>query len=151
MSEVLERLYSPMIREHANQPRNRGRLRDANRRASARNPLCGDCVSVYLRVDEGVIQEAAFESFGCALCRASASLLTEAVRGSHVELVVRLAVAVERMLTDRESGGQELLGDDLIGLACVRGFPSRVNCVLLPWWAALEALGQPQATGQPGR
>lgn len=81
MADDLDRLYSPVIRDHVNQPRNRQRLPQANRRAAGKNPLCGDCVTVQLRVEGDAIREAAFEAFGCALCRASASLLTEAVRG----------------------------------------------------------------------
>ncbi len=142
MSEDLERLYSPTIREHANQPRNRRRLPDANRRASGKNPLCGDCVTVYLRLEAEVVQEAAFESFGCALCRASASLMTAALKGATRETATRLAAGVERALTGRETGDEAPLGDDLAELTAARAFPSRVNCVLLPWRAALQAIQQ---------
>jgi nitrogen fixation NifU-like protein len=131
-------LYSPVIRAHSEQPRNRGRLAGANRRASGRNPLCGDCVTVWLRVEGERVSEAAFESFGCALMRASASLLTEALKGRRVEAVPGFVAAVERLV--REAGRGE---GELSALAGVASFPARIPCVLLPWRTALEALQSP--------
>ncbi|MBK9140565.1 MAG: iron-sulfur cluster assembly scaffold protein [Verrucomicrobia bacterium] len=96
MTYDIAKLYSPVIRDHANRPRNCGRLSSANLRASSKNPLCGDCITVYLRVEDGIVREASFESFGCALCRASASLLTEVVRGLDWQSVRELSKAVEQ-------------------------------------------------------
>ncbi len=138
MNEDVAKLYAPVIREHANQPRNCHRLGDANRRAWSKNPLCGDCVTIYLRVGGEFIQEAAFESFGCALCRASASLLTEAVKGLRLEEASELVRAVEIMVADGKASS--LCEGDLLALSAVHEFPARTNCALLPWRTALEAL-----------
>lgn len=143
MAGELDQLYSPVIREHANRPRHRGRLAGANRRASAKNPLCGDWVAVYLRVEGGVVQEAGFESFGCALCRASASLLTEAVRGRSVGAVRELVDWIETLVGEGRADGDG--AEELRVLAAVRGAPARIRCVLLPWRTLAAAMGEPGA------
>jgi len=141
MNEDVAKLYSPVIREHANQPRNCHRLGDANRCAWSKNPLCGDCVTIYLRVQGGMIQEAAFESFGCALCRASASLLTEAVKGLCAVEASELVMAVETMVAEGDSS--VCREGELAALVGVHEFPGRIKCVLLPWRTLLDAV-QPE-------
>ena len=139
MTEDIAKLYSAVIRDHANQPRNSGRLLSANLRASSKNPLCGDCITVYLRIEGGIVQEASFESFGCALCRASASLLSEAVRGLAWQGVCQLGRAVEAMASQGTTSN--LCQGELLALGGVHPFPARIPCVLLPWRTVLEALG----------
>jgi nitrogen fixation NifU-like protein len=144
MNEDVSRLYTTVIRKHANQPRNCHRLTEANRRAWSKNPLCGDCVTIHLRVESGVIRAAAFESFGCALCRASASLLTEAVKGLRLEEASELVKAVETMVAEGDSGACR--EGELTGLAGVHEFPGRIKCVLLPWRTLAEAV-RPEPSG----
>ncbi|MBK9140576.1 MAG: iron-sulfur cluster assembly scaffold protein [Verrucomicrobia bacterium] len=108
-------------------------------RASSKNPLCGDCITVYLRVEDGIVREASFESFGCALCRASASLLTEVVRGLDWQSVRELSKAVEAMATKADINASSVCQGELLALGGVHPFPARIPCVLLPWRTVLEA------------
>ncbi|OQC68457.1 MAG: NifU-like protein [Verrucomicrobia bacterium ADurb.Bin006] len=137
MTEDIAKLYSPVIRDHANQPRNCRRLLSANFRASSKNPLCGDCITVFLRVEDGIVREVSFESFGCALCRASASLLSEAAQGLTWQGVCELGRAVEAMATQGRTSS--LCQGELLALGGVHPFPARIPCVLLPWQTVLEA------------
>lgn len=137
MTEDISKLYSPVVRDHANQPRNCHRLLNANLRASSKNSLCGDCVTLYFQIEDGKVQEVSFESFGCALCRASASLLTETLRGLPWEKGLELCHAVEEMLAEAKTSN--LCEGELSALVGVREFPARIPCVLLPWKTLLKA------------
>lgn len=138
MNGDIANLYGPVIREHANQPRNCGKLAGANRRGWSKNPLCGDCVTIHLRVEQETIREASFESFGCALCRASASLLTEAVRGKTTVDALNLVQEIEQLVGKGLTS--ELCFSDLHALGSVREFPARIRCVLLPWETLRETI-----------
>jgi nitrogen fixation NifU-like protein len=133
MSELRE-LYQTTILDHNRRPRNFRVLDDANREADGYNPLCGDKVHVYLRVEDGVVREAAFQGAGCAISTASASLMTEAVRGRPVEEVLRLFDVFHELVTGDPTGEPELDGlGKLAVFAGVREFPVRVKCASLPW------------------
>ena len=124
-------LYQAVILDHNRQPRN-FRALDAGRKAEGDNPLCGDHVVVYLRVDEGIITEATFQGFGCAIARASASLMTDSVRGKTLAEADELFQRVQRLVTSPPGAPVEDLGP-LSTLAGVRQFPVRVKCATLPW------------------
>ena len=142
----LRNLYQEVIFDHNRHPRNFGKLEGSNREAKGYNPLCGDEVMVYLKVDEGVIVDAAFEGIGCAISTASASLMTEALKGTTVAQAQQLSEDFHDMVagsgSDRELGKLEVLSG-------VREFPVRVKCATLPWHtlnAALKSSKEPVTT-----
>jgi nitrogen fixation protein NifU and related proteins len=148
MSDLRE-LYQEVILDHNKRPRNFGPLADANRRAEGRNPLCGDHLSVQVDVKDGVIENVAFEGAGCAISRASASLMTDAVKGKSVEEAERMFAEFRRMVTsDVDEAVEESLGK--LAVFCgVREFPARVKCASLAWHtlhAALEASNDTAST-----
>lgn len=144
----LQELYQEVIVDHNRRPRNFGRLDDANRRAEGYNPLCGDRLTLFLRVDDDdVVQDAAFEGEGCAISVASASLMTDYLKGRRIDEVQRTFATFQEMVTAR--GGEsppESLGK-LAVLGGVRAYPSRVKCATLCWHAMQSALrGEEAAT-----
>lgn len=146
MSGDLRDLYQEVILDHNRRPRNFGVLPDANRTAEGNNPLCGDRVTVYLRVDDDRVREVSFEGSGCAISTASASLMTEALRGKTVAEVHELFHGFHDMVT--RGSDSEALGK-LAVFAGVREFPVRVKCATLAWHtleAALKRHEQPVST-----
>lgn len=142
----LRELYQETILDHYRQPRNLGRLADANRTAEGYNPLCGDKVTLYLKVEDGVIRDARFEGSGCAIATASASLMTESIKGKREDEALQLLQNIHGMVT----GGSKT-GDvgKLEVMAGVHEFPQRVKCATLAWHtmkAALENAGEPVTT-----
>lgn len=137
----LGELYQQLIIDHNRNPRNFGPLEDANRTASGDNPLCGDRIRVYLRVANGIIEEARFEGNGCAISQASASLMTTAVRGKSPADALALFQAFHRMVTSPPTVAAEAkaLGK-LAAFAGVRTFPARVKCANLAWHTLRAAL-----------
>jgi nitrogen fixation NifU-like protein len=140
MSELRE-LYQSVILDHNKSPRNRGALPGANRRAEGHNPLCGDHVIVYARVDGDRVEAAGFEGNGCAISTASASLMTEAVRGRSGAEVKQLFEDFHGLVTSDPTREPEIgeLGK-LAVFAGVREFPLRVKCATLCWHALRAAL-----------
>lgn len=145
MNELRE-LYQEVIFDHYRQPRNYGPLPSANHSADGYNPLCGDKVKVSLRVENGVIRDAHFEGSGCAISTASASLMTESLKGKREAEALRMLDDFHRMVT----GGAVVGGlGKLEALAGVREFPQRVKCATLAWHtlqAALENRHEPVTT-----
>jgi nitrogen fixation NifU-like protein len=142
----LRELYQETIFDHYRRPRNYGRLADANRTAEGYNPLCGDKVTLYLKVEDGVIRDASFEGSGCAIATASASLMTESIKGKREDEALRLLERVHGMVTTGAMSGD--LGK-LEVLAGVHEFPLRVKCATLAWHtmkAALENVAEPVTT-----
>ncbi|HET6305126.1 MAG TPA: SUF system NifU family Fe-S cluster assembly protein [Myxococcota bacterium] len=141
MSELRE-LYQTMILDHYKRPRNRGRPEAADRRAAGDNPLCGDKVTVFARVKDGVVTDVGFEGSGCAISTASASLMTESVKGRRVEEVAKLFDRFHEVVTGASEPGSDL--GKLTVFVGVREFPMRVKCATLAWHtlrAALEGGG----------
>lgn len=142
----LRDLYQQVIFDHYRKPRNYGPLPHANRRAQGFNPLCGDKVTVYLDVESGAIRDVHFEGSGCAICTASASLMTETLKGRTPDEAEQLMEHFHAMVTGQ--GTNEGLGK-LEVLAGVREFPQRIKCATLAWHtmkAALENAAQPVTT-----
>jgi nitrogen fixation protein NifU and related proteins len=138
----LSDLYQEVILDHNRSPRNYGSLADANRTADGYNPLCGDRLKLYVRVDGDRIAAIAFEGSGCAISKASASLMTDAVKGLTVGEAGILFDRVHAMLTappDEPPAGADL--GKLAVLSGVRRFPIRVKCASLAWHTLKAALG----------
>jgi len=136
MNELRD-LYQEVIFDHYRSPRNYGPLPSANRDAEGHNPLCGDHVKLHLQVEDGVIRAVHFEGSGCAISTASASLMTEVLKGKSEEEAMRLMDAFQQLVTG--AGEPEGLGK-LQALAGVREFPSRVKCATLAWHTLQAAL-----------
>jgi len=134
-------LYQEVILDHNRKPRNWGRLADANRQAEGLNPLCGDHIWVDLRVEADRIAAIGFEGQSCAICKASASMMTHAVKGKSVAEVEVLGQEFREMTTGKldPAGGGHHLGR-LTVFSGVRDLPTRVKCAVLPWHTLHSAL-----------
>ncbi len=148
MTSDLRDLYQEVIFDHYKRPRNNRALEEANHHAQGHNPLCGDKVTIYVKVDDGVIQDVAFEGSGCAIATASASMMTEALKGRKLEDVEKLFHGFHDMVTSPPDAESPPLGK-LDALRGVREFPARVKCATLAWHtlqAALRAHDHPVST-----
>lgn len=144
----LRDLYQEMIIDHGRRPRNFGPLPQANRRAKGFNPLCGDRLTLALQVVDDVIADARFEGVGCAISTASASLMTEALKGKTEAEAEALFAGFHALVTGVASPAATSLGK-LEVLGGVREFPARVKCATLAWHtleAALHEEVQPVST-----
>jgi nitrogen fixation NifU-like protein len=139
MSDLRD-LYQEVILDHNRHPRNFGRLESANRESEGYNPLCGDRVHVYVRVEGDRVQELSFQGSGCAISTASASLMTEALKGKTVAEARELFRGFHDLLTT-EGADPDRLGK-LAVFAGVKEYPIRVKCATLAWHAVQAALDQ---------
>ncbi len=135
----LRELYQEVIFDHYKKPRNCHVLDTANHHAEGHNPLCGDQITVYLKIEDGIIKDLSFEGSGCAISTASASLMTEALKGKRIDEVEHLFQDFHHMVTDAEPVEHSDLGK-LEALAGVREFPARVKCATLAWHTLHAAL-----------
>ena len=131
MSELSD-LYQEVILDHTKRPRNCYAMDCPDRMADGHNPLCGDTVRVYLRIENGIIQEISFQGHGCAICTASTSLMTEAVKGKTVAEAEQLFEGFHHMLTG-VAAEQGLALGKLKVFEGVREYPVRVKCATLAW------------------
>jgi nitrogen fixation NifU-like protein len=139
----LDELYQSVILEHDRNPRNFREIEGDRREAEGYNPLCGDRVKVMVQVEDGVVTDVAFQGSGCAISKASASLMTEAVRGKPVAEVERMFTEFRDGMTGRNDGtteGRSVLPPKLAVLGGVKRFPMRVKCATLAWHALHQAL-----------
>ena len=143
MSDYLSDLYQEVILDHNKTPRNFGPLEGADRHADGHNPLCGDQLRVYLALDGDTVSDVHFEGSGCAISKASASLMTEAVKGKSKSEVETMFKAFHDLMTGdpsvRGAAGAEL--GKLAVFEGVREFPVRVKCATLAWHTLDAALG----------
>jgi nitrogen fixation NifU-like protein len=140
MNSDLRDLYQEVILDHNRHPRNRGKVAEANREAEGHNPLCGDQVKVTLTTEDGLVADIAFEGQGCAISTASASLMTEAVKGKSVDEAERIFRHFQQMVTETgEASDHSELGD-LEVFQGVREYPVRIKCATLPWHTLHAAL-----------
>jgi nitrogen fixation NifU-like protein len=135
----LNDLYRDVILDHNRRPRNFGALEPADASAEGFNPMCGDRLTLRLRMAEGKIGEIRFEGQGCAISTASASLMTEAVKGKTAEQALQLFERVHALLTEDETGADEELGK-LAALSGVKQYPARVKCASLCWHTLARVL-----------
>lgn len=138
MSDLRD-LYQEVIFDHYKTPRNHHALANANHVAHGHNPLCGDQVTVYMHVEDDVIRDVSFEGSGCAISTASASLMTEALKGKKVNEAEQLFQKFHHLVTDADAHPDPELGK-LEVLAGVREFPARVKCATLAWHTLQSAL-----------
>jgi nitrogen fixation NifU-like protein len=134
----LQDLYQEVILDHNKRPRN-FRVIENGRKAEGFNPLCGDRLTVYLRVDDGRIQDASFQGSGCAISKASASLMTDSVKGKTLAEAKDLFQRFHRMITRAPDEPVDDLGK-LSVFAGVRQFPVRVKCASLAWHTLQSAI-----------
>lgn len=148
MSLEAKALYQDVIVDHGKRPHNHGALAEATHEATAHNPLCGDRVTLRLRVEADRIAEAKFEARGCMIATASGSLLTEALHGRSIEEALRLADTIDEVVS-----GAELPADlgDLEALRGAREFPGRKACVTLAWQALRAAIKGGSDATRPSR
>jgi nitrogen fixation NifU-like protein len=135
----LKDLYRDVILDHNKKPRNFGKLEDATTQADGHNPLCGDRLTVSLKLNGDRIEDIRFEGKGCAISTASASLMTEAVKGKDRSAVSELFEKVHSLLTRQDAEAPGDLGK-LAALSGVREFPARVKCASLCWHTLNAAL-----------
>lgn len=136
-------LYQEVVLEHKRAPRNFGHLAHPTHQARGTNPACGDRIEVELQLHGGRVQDIRFTGQGCAICMASTSMMTEAVKGREVAEASALQQHFRAVLTGGElPEGAPPLGK-LVSLAGVRQYPSRIKCALLGWHALMHAIGQP--------
>ncbi len=138
----LQDLYREVILDHNRRPRNFGELEDADRIVEGVNPLCGDRMTLYVKLDGDTVQDIRFKGTGCAISVASSSLMTEKVKGASLQESLKLFEKVHDMLTaadyDDSADLEDL--DKLAALSGVREYPSRVKCASLSWHALKSAL-----------
>lgn len=145
MSDLTE-LYQSVILDHNRKPRNFGALDGANRQADGKNPLCGDHVTVELLLDGDTIADVKFTGQGCAISKASASLMTAAVKGKSRAEAEALFSRFHSMVLGQSEGTKEELGQ-LVVFSGVSRFPVRVKCASLAWHTLKAALAA-EATGE---
>jgi nitrogen fixation NifU-like protein len=141
----LATLYQDLILDHNRAPRNFRVMENANRRVEGHNPLCGDKLTVWLRMDGDRIEDVAFQGSGCAISRASASLMTTAVKGKTRKEAEDLFARFHRMVTGSLDPSEAQSLGKLAALGGVSEFPVRIKCASLSWHALRTALDQPNA------
>lgn len=145
----LKDLYRDVIVDHNRNPRNFGKLEPADAHAEGHNPLCGDRLTLYVNLDGDRIRDVKFEGSGCAISVASASLLTEAIKGKSRDEVKALFDDVHALLTRHDAAADPAKLGKLAALSGVREFPARVKCASLCWHtlnAALARSSEPVST-----
>ena len=141
----LKDLYQEIILDHGKNPRNLGKFDNYNKDAKGNNPLCGDNVHVYLRLNENKkVEDIAFEGHGCAISMASASIMTDMVRGKEEKEVKEIVNDFLGMIKEKDSLDNNILKDDdktkLMSLSGVKQYPMRVKCATLSWHTLTSAL-----------
>ena len=149
MSSAETDLYQELVLEHKRAPRNFGHLPAPTHQARGTNPSCGDDISVELDIADGKLSDIRFHGQGCAICMASTSMMSEAVKGQDIAHAQALHEHFRAVLTGEESAEDAALGK-LISLAGVSRYPSRIKCALLGWHALMHAIASntpaPQVT-----
>jgi nitrogen fixation NifU-like protein len=142
---TLDSLYQDLILDHNRAPQNYRQMEDANRRVEGNNPLCGDRLTVWLRLDGDVIADAAFQGSGCAISKASASLMTSAIKGRTRAEAADLFDRFQRLVTGSLPAAEAKSLGKLLAFSGLSQFPIRVKCASLSWHAMRAALDQPDA------
>lgn len=147
MTSDLNDLYQEVIIDHSRKPRNFRRLADANRTAQGHNPLCGDKITLDLKVEQDRLEDLGFQGVGCAICTASASLMTETLKGKSVEETEQLFEHFHDLITTDKPAAPNL--GKLTAFSGVRDYPVRAKCATLAWHtlrAALKGAGASVST-----
>ena len=143
----LKDLYQEIILDHGKNPRNIGKFENYNKDAKGHNPLCGDNVHIYLKLNENKkVEDISFEGQGCAISMASASLMTELVRGKEEKEVKEIITDFLDMIREKEELSTKLLDNDektkLMSLSGVKQYPMRVKCATLSWHTMVSAFDE---------
>lgn len=134
----LDDLYQEVVMDHNRRPRNYRKPECTNRQVEGFNPLCGDQITLYLSVEDNKIADIGFQAIGCAISKASASMMTESVKGLSLEDAEKVFAEFRSMIT-QEDFDPDVLGDAEL-LQGVSRFPARIKCATLPWHAFNSAL-----------
>ena len=135
----LEELYKEVILDQYRSPRNKGRVDPHDIALERNNPLCGDEIELFLRFDGGNVEDIGFEGKGCSISQASASMMTEKVKGMDAKEATALAETIKAMMAGETEGDPDEL-EDLVSLKGVVKYPVRIKCALLGWNTLLEGL-----------
>jgi nitrogen fixation protein NifU and related proteins len=149
VSEDLRDLYQQVIVDHSKRPRNLRPLEGANRKVEGYNPLCGDKITIYAKIENDVIADISFEGSGCAISTASASLLTESLKGKTLAAAEALFESFHNLLTGLEPAAEAPKLGKLVVFSGVCDYPTRVKCATLAWHtlhAALNGEGEKVST-----
>jgi nitrogen fixation NifU-like protein len=144
--DELQDLYRQVILDHNRNPRNFGELADATRVVAGVNPLCGDKMTLYVKLGDGKIEDIRFQGTGCAISVASSSLMTERVKGLPVSAALQLFEKIHELLTTSSDQAPAPELDKLAALSGVREYPSRVKCASLGWHALKSAVADETAS-----
>ena len=143
----IKELYQEIILDHGKNPRNLGKFDNYNKDAKGNNPLCGDNVHVYLRLNENKkVEDIAFEGHGCAISMASASIMTDMIRGKEEKEVKEIVTDFLDMIKEKDTLDNKILKEDektkLMSLSGVKQYPMRVKCATLSWHTLTSAIDQ---------
>lgn len=145
MSDLRE-IYQEIILDHYRKPRNFAELEEPTRQAHGHNPLCGDRISIYLTVEDGLVKDAKFQGAGCAISTASASLMTEAIQGQPLATVRALFDSFHEKMTGDDDQAERIDLGKLDAFSGVRQLPIRIKCATLAWHTLKAALDEGEAT-----
>ena len=146
MNELAD-LYQQVILDHNKQPCNFHEVEGSNRKAEGYNPLCGDRLTLYAKIEDGVVRDVGFVGSGCAISKASASMMTEAIKGKTVAEVEKIFKAFHALVTEEGQEGRDEAGlGKLVVFSGVREFPVRVKCATLAWHTLRAALEDKDGT-----
>ena len=145
----LKELYQEIILEHGKNPRNLGKTNDFNKDAKGHNPLCGDNVHVYLKLNgQKIVEDISFEGSGCAISMASASIMTDLVKGKEEHQVKEIVSDFLDMIKEKDELNNNILHEDdktkLMCLSGVKQYPMRVKCATLSWHTLTSAINNSQ-------
>ena len=135
---MLNDLYQALILDHSKNPRNFGKV-DATHKIDANNPLCGDHLTLYLDVEDNIVRNISFEGDGCAISKASASIMTEVLKDKNIDDILSIVENVNLMFQGKEYQKSDLL-KKITALQGVSKYPSRIKCASLSWHAAKAAV-----------
>jgi nitrogen fixation NifU-like protein len=142
MSSNLDQLYRQVIMDHYKNPRNKGVIEDGALTINMNNPTCGDRIQLTLKVEDGKIESAKFDGEGCSISLASASMMTQAVKGLAVEDAVKLAKIFYDMMLGNDYDVESYDLGDIEALSGVSKFPARIKCATLAWKAMEQGVGK---------
>lgn len=140
MSSELRELYQQVILDHNKSPRNFKKMKDANHFAEGFNPLCGDHIDIYVKLEDGKISDVSFQGQGCAISKSSASIMTSIVKGMPLEEAEKLFEKFHDLVTGKISGADVEEMGKLAVFEGVQEFPARVKCASLAWHTLHSAL-----------
>lgn len=137
----LDQLYRQVIMDHYKNPRNKGQLEDGTLTIDMNNPTCGDRIHLTMNVEDGKVSEARFDGEGCSISMASASMMTQAIKGKDIETALRLSKTFSEMMQGNDYPDDLDLGD-IEALQGVAKFPARIKCATLAWKAMEKGLDE---------